>query len=122
MQEALHQFVSHLGALSSHIRQRQLGDVNRFSDSADREREWVRFAQELYLTQGVGLIQFDRVSGYFSHLCDVADVEWVINKPFDSYEGKTMIHLETLSKQNALLKVLLNMGGMLKVNARILCG
>ena len=115
MQEALHQFVSHLGVLSSHIRQRQLSDVNSSLDSANRERDWVTFAQELYLTQGVGLIQFDRVSAYFSHLCDAADAEWVINKPFDAYEEKTMIHLETMSKQNALLKVLLNMGSMLTV-------
>lgn len=111
MQEVLHQFVSHLGALSSHARQRQLSDVNCFVDSVDGEKEWVRFAQELYFRQGVGLIQFDRVASYFSHLCNAADVEWVINKPFDSCDGKTIIHLETISKQNALLKVLLNMGG-----------
>lgn len=112
MQEALCKFVNNLGALSSYTRQRQLSDVNCFIDVVDPERDWVTFAQELYLTQGVGLLQFDRVSGYFSHLCDTADVEWVINKPFDSCEGKTMIHLETMNKQNALLKVLLNMGGM----------
>ena len=111
IQEALHQFVSHLGALSSHARQRQASDVNYFVYIPDRDRHWVTFAQELYFTQGVGLLQFDRVAGYFSKMCDMADVEWIINKPFDSCGGKTMIHLETLNKQNALLKVLLNMGG-----------
>ena len=111
MQEALYQFVCHLEAASSHCRQRQLRDADCFSYSEDHDREWVRFAQELYFTQGVGFLQCDRVAGYFTNLCDVADVEWVINKPFDSCGGMTMIHLETLNKQNALLKVLLNMGG-----------
>ena len=111
IQEALHQCASHLGAFSSHGKQRQLRDVNCYLDSVDRERDWVTFAQELYFSQGVGLLQFDRVAGYFSNVCDTSDVEWIINKPFDSCEGKTMIHLETLNKQNALLKVLLNMGG-----------
>ena len=112
IQETLHQFSSRLGAFnSSTSRQRQLSDVDCFLDNADRERDWVTFAQELYFTQGVGLLQFDRVAGYFSNVCDAPDVEWIINKPFDSWEGKTMIHLETMNRQNALLKVLLNMGG-----------
>ena len=111
IQEALHQFVGRLGALSSHGKHRQLSDVYCCLDGVDRERKWVTFAQELYLTQGVGLLQFDRVAGYFSNVCDTPGVEWIINKPFESCGGKTMIHLETLNKQNALLKVLLNMGG-----------
>lgn len=111
MQEALYQVVTSPGAFSSHARQRRLSDANCFLDNVDYERDWVRFAQELYLTQGVGLLQFDRVAEYFSHLCDPADVEWIINKPFVSCGGKTMIHLETINKKNALLKVLLNMGG-----------
>ena len=110
--KALHQFVYQLGVLS-YIKRRQLDDANCFVDSDDRERQWVTFAQELYFTQGVGLLlQFDRVAAdYFSHLCSRADTEWVINKPFRSCKGKTMIHLQTMNKQNALLKVLLNMGG-----------
>ena len=88
-----------------------MSDVECCLDGVDRERDWVTFAQELYFTQGVGLLQFDRVAGYFSSICDTSDVEWIINKPFDNYEGKTMVHLETLNKKNALLKVLLNMGG-----------
>lgn len=111
MQEALHHFVYHLGVISSHDRQRQLSKVDCFLDTVDRDRQWVTFAQELYLTQGIGLLQCDRVAEYFTQFCDKADVEWVINKPFDSLEGKTMIHLETMNKQNALLKALLNMGG-----------
>ena len=110
IQDELHQFVSNLGAIS-HTKLRKLSDVKCYLDNADRERDWVTFAQQLYLTQGVGLLQFDRVAGYFSNICDTSDVERIINKPFDSYEGKTMVHLETLNKHNALLKVLLNMGG-----------
>ena len=111
MQGVLDQFVQQLGVVSARHRQTQLPHQVRWPDGVDREREWVTFAQELYSRQGVGLIHFDRVAEFFSQFCDNEDFEWIINMPFPACEGKNIIHLVILNRQNALLNVLLTMGG-----------
>ena len=91
--------------------------ISRYTDlfppNLMSEEQWVSFVLS---RRGV-----DHIQDFFSTTYENSHIQWCINKPLaDNARGSTILHVEARDQRCDVLKLLLNLGGMLECTKQLI--